>query len=392
MDIGNPYPLAANMDKSFQGSIVLGKGFVLTPEKAEHLIATNPKNKDVLFPYLNGEDLNSRSDQSPSRWVINFKDWPLNRETAEPDYKGPVAADYPDCLAIVERLVKPERTRVNEVGEYILRKPLPQRWWHYAEKRPALYRTIAPLDRVLAQARVAKTYAFSFMTKSMIFSDATVIMAFGQNIFYALLNSSIHEHWAWKYSSTLDTRLRYTPSDVFEKFPFPKILEPNNQLLDSPCIKQLDNLGEKIDTSRREIMRHINIGLTKLYNLYHKKDLNKEAIIKESKCSLANAEWALERIIRLRDIQQEIDEAVRDAYGWTDMSLQHGFYELEFLPENDRVRYTVCNSARRQILQDLLKLNHERHKEEVVAGLVDETGKVLKKKDKSMDDEGPGLF
>lgn len=66
-----------------------------------------------------------------------------------------------------------------------------------------------------------------------------------------------------------------------------------------------------------------------------------------------------------------------------------------FIPENDRVRYTVCDSARRQILQELLKLNHERHKEEVAAGLVDENGKVLKKKgkkDKGMDDEGPGLF
>jgi hypothetical protein len=142
-------------------------------------------------------------------------------------------------------------------------------------------------------------------------------------------------------------------------------------------------------------MQHINIGLTKLYNLYHKKDLTKEAVIKESKCGAADAEWALERIIRLRDIQREIDEAVRDAYGWTDMPLQHGFYELEFLPENDRVRYTVCDSARRQILQELLQLNHARHKEELAAGLVDENGKVLKKKgkkDKHTADEGSDLF
>jgi hypothetical protein len=103
----------------------------------------------------------------------------------------------------------------------------------------------------------------------------------------------------------------------------------------------------------------------------------------------------LERIIRLRDIQREIDEAVRDAYGWTDMPLLHDFYELEFLPENDRVRYTVADSARRQILQELLKLNHERHKEEVAAGLVDENGKVLKKKrkkDKLAVDEGQDFF
>ncbi len=49
-------------------------------------------------PYLNGEDLNSRPDQSPSRWVINFHDWPLER-----------AETYPDCMKIVREKVKPER-------------------------------------------------------------------------------------------------------------------------------------------------------------------------------------------------------------------------------------------------------------------------------------------
>ena len=51
-----------------------------------------------LFPYLNGEDLNSRPDQSPSRWVINFFDWPLDRDSASEDYEGPVATDYPELL------------------------------------------------------------------------------------------------------------------------------------------------------------------------------------------------------------------------------------------------------------------------------------------------------
>jgi hypothetical protein len=76
---GNPYRLVANADKSFIGSYVLGMGFVLTPEGVQALIDKDPRNRDVLFPYLNGEDLNSRPDQSPSRWVINFFNWPLHR-------------------------------------------------------------------------------------------------------------------------------------------------------------------------------------------------------------------------------------------------------------------------------------------------------------------------
>ena len=108
---GNPYRLIANADKSFQGSIVLGMGFVLEPEEAQALIAKNPKNKDCLFLYLGGDDVNSRTDQSPSRWVINFSNWPLNRSAegkwvnaSEDDCKawlrqGRVPSDYPYSVA-----------------------------------------------------------------------------------------------------------------------------------------------------------------------------------------------------------------------------------------------------------------------------------------------------
>ncbi len=71
---------------------------MLEPSEAQALIQKDPRNKDVLFPYLNGEDLNSRPDQSPSRWVINFFDWPEEK-----------AREYPECFRIVEEKVKPER-------------------------------------------------------------------------------------------------------------------------------------------------------------------------------------------------------------------------------------------------------------------------------------------
>ena len=60
------------------------------------------ETRDVVFRYLNGEDLNSRPDCSPSRWVINFFDWPLDE-----------AEQYPACLEIVRQRVKPHRDIVN---------------------------------------------------------------------------------------------------------------------------------------------------------------------------------------------------------------------------------------------------------------------------------------
>ncbi len=122
-----PKQLKRNEGIAFQGSIVLGMGFVVTEREARTMIEHDPRNRDVLLPYLNGEDLNSDPEQRPSRWVINFWDWP--EETAK---------TYVEPYETVRAKVKPERQRRNEDGEYVLRKPLPDRWWQYAEKRPGL--------------------------------------------------------------------------------------------------------------------------------------------------------------------------------------------------------------------------------------------------------------
>jgi hypothetical protein len=59
-----------------------------------------------------------------------------------------------------------------------------------------------------------------------------------------------------------------------------------------------------------------------------------------------------------------MDRAVAAAYGWTDLDLGHGFHETE-----QGTRFTIRESARREVLSRLLKLNYERHAEEVKQGL-----------------------
>ena len=130
---GNPHRLAANAGQSFQGSIVLGTGFILEPEEAQDLIAKDPRNKAVLFPYLNGEDLNSRWDCSAQSLGDQL---PRLADREEP-------RQYPDVFAIVDDKVKP--TPAHEAGwQYVLRKPLRERWWQYAEKRPATVAAPSP--------------------------------------------------------------------------------------------------------------------------------------------------------------------------------------------------------------------------------------------------------
>ena len=190
--LGNPFRLKRNEDKSFQGSIVLGKGFILDLEEVKQLITSNRKNCEVLFPYLNGDDLNNEPDQRPSRWVINFHDFSMEK-----------ARQYKEPFQIVEERVMPERLRKKDNGEFVLRKPLPQKWWIYAEKRPALYRTINTLEKVLAIALTSKTVAFHFMQPNIVFSHATGVFAFEDYYSFGVLQSNFHDCWARKYASSM---------------------------------------------------------------------------------------------------------------------------------------------------------------------------------------------
>ncbi|MGH3914076.1 MAG: hypothetical protein ACRDTC_11825 [Pseudonocardiaceae bacterium] len=57
---------------------------------------------------------------------------------------------------------------------------------------------------------------------------------------------------------------------------------------------------------------------------------------------------------RMREIHPELDQAVMDAYGWSDVPLEHGFH-----PYRQMRRWTVSPAARVVIL-DLLLENHRR--------------------------------
>ena len=66
------------------GSILLGMGFTMSPEEAQALIDKDPRNADVLMPYLGGEDLNQSPTLTAPRWTINFFDWSEERARSVP--------------------------------------------------------------------------------------------------------------------------------------------------------------------------------------------------------------------------------------------------------------------------------------------------------------------
>lgn len=359
---GKPFRLKANEGKSFIGSYVLGMGFVMPPEEAQALIDKDPKNKDVLFPYLNGEDLNSRPDQSASRWVINFFDWPLNRSAngnwsiadeesqkkwlksgcVPKDYPGPVAADYPDCLAIVEESVKTERAgRSAEVAA--------APWWQFWRARSELYRAIEGANKVLVGAEVSKHISLGFSPKSNVFSHMIIVFVLDDVGDFGMLQSSIYDCWARIHGSSLETRFRHTPTDCFETLVLPA------------ASVRLREVGAKYDALRTGLAQARQLGLTKTYNLFH-----------DPECKDAD-------IARLRDLHAEMDRAVAEAYCW-DFELGHGFHQTK-----QGLRFTISEAARREVLGRLLKLNHERYAEEVALGLHDKGKKKAPKAKKGIE-------
>ena len=198
----DPARLRANGSKSFVGSYVLGMGFTFddTDQKGvstsvaemRRLVSENPKNQDIIFPYIGGEEVNTDPVQAHHRYVIDFRDYPLRRGELDQSWKGasprtrgelrrqsvvpldydePVATDWPQLLAIVEEKTKPERDRQK-------RKALRKRWWQYAEKRPGLYAAIFGLQQVLAVSRVGQHAAFVFLPKGMVYAETTIVFPF----------------------------------------------------------------------------------------------------------------------------------------------------------------------------------------------------------------------
>ena len=357
----DPLQLVESTGQSFKGSEVVGNGFVMTKDEADFLVTQNDNNRNVIFPYLSGDDLNSRPDQKPSRYVINFFNWELEE----------VKKKYPDCYDIVLKKVKPERDNNNN-------KRRREIWWQFSRPTLELYDAIKPLSRVFAISEVTKYCTFSVVPKDCVYMQTLKIIAMDKYSQLATLCSTVHEAWGWKYSSRMGSAtLRYTPKTAFETFPFPVNLKNS---------ESLNTIGKEFCKLRCHLMLKMQLGLTKTYNLFHNPDLSPETVEKASKQSADTASEAYENILKLRELHRQMDEAVLAAYGWREDSdkwgpaieLRHDFYEVDYLPENDRTRYTIHPDTRREILKRLLLINYERYAEEVKQGLHDK--KTKKKK------------
>lgn len=361
------YKLFQNENLSFEGVKLMGTGFIVSEQNAKELINKNIINKNVLFPYLNGDDLNSTIDQTATRWVINFFDW-TEKE----------ARMYPEAFDIVEKFVKPVRLSQND-------PKAKKYWWLHQRPRPELNNALKNLSKTIVIAKTSKSLAFDLTDINKVLNANLSIITLSEYKYFSVLQSNIHFPWAWKYCTTMKTDLIYTPTTIFQPFPFPKNIFSKKE-------NSLDEIGKTYLEFRKNLMLDIKLGLTKTYNLFHNKAIlienfdtkNKQVIALkkhlEKTLNTIDFEEAVVGIIKLRALHKEMDEAVLEAYGWQDIALRHDFYDVDYLPENDRVRYTIHSEASKEVLKRLLELNHKIHEEEVAAGLWDKKKPVKKEK------------
>ena len=371
----DPERLEANAGKSFVGSYVLGMGFtfddtnrkeVASPlAERQRLIDENPRNRDAIFPYIGGEEVNTSPIHAHHRYVINFHDWPLRRADLGAtwrdadegrrrdwrrdgivplDYPESVAADWPELLDIVEERVKPARAHLttNAIG-----RKRAQFWWHYGSTANELYAAIDGLDRVLVISRVGQQAAFTFLPEGMVYAETTIVFPLDTHAAFCALQSRPHEIWARFFGSSMKDDLRYTPSDCFETFPFPENWETHSAL---------EAAGKAYYEHRAALMVQNDEGLTKTCNRFHDPYENNP------------------RIADLRKLHAAMDRAVLDAYGWNDIPTDCDFlldYEIDEATwgrKKKPYRYRWPDEVHDEALARLLALNAERAAEEARAG------------------------
>ncbi|MER5832626.1 hypothetical protein ABT116_17670, partial [Streptomyces sp. NPDC002130] len=320
---------------AYMGNNVNGIGFVLLPDQAASLIAADARSKDVIFGYLTGQDVSNDPDCAPSRQIIDFGGMSQSE-----------AQCFPAVFEYVRKHVKPQRDLLGDD-----KKAVRERWWQYEKLAPGLRAAVNPLRRCIVISLVGKAVMPVMVPTGQVLSHRLGVFASDDTALLALLSSAPHFWWTLDRTSTLETRINYSLSDVVETLVRPTLTD------------RLRASGSLLDSHRRTFMIARNMGLTDTYNLIHSPDCHDEDIVE------------------LRRIHERIDQATVEAYGWHDLldetsqtpptdpahetfPLDHGFHETD-----QGIRYTIGLLARTEIVDRLRQLNHQAYADEVHLGL-----------------------
>lgn len=277
-DIAAAVPLKATDDLSFMGVTLVGD-FRIADNELPGLAEAVP----VLRPYITGREL---AQEWERRLVIDL--FGLSLEEARTRH-----------AALVQRIldrVKPQREE-NKRAAYR------DKWWVFGEPRPAMRRALAGLQRYIATPETSKFRFFVFLATNVLADHTVFVIASEDGYHLGVLSSRIHGVWATAAGSTLEDRPRWRNNTCFDPFPFPDGDESLKQ--------RIRNLGDQLDAHRkRQQALHPDLTITGMYNVLEKLRSGEAVSTKEKKIH----EDGLVSV--LKQIHDELDAAVFDAYGW----------------------------------------------------------------------------
>jgi hypothetical protein len=348
VDITEAPVLPANLDIAFMGTTKGGAFDIDEDQALAFLHAPNPHgrpNSDVVVPWVNGLDITRRPR---NMWIIDF-----GVGMSEED-----AAKYEAVFRYAEEHVKPVRaTNARETYKRF--------WWRHVESRPAMRKALAPLKRFLVTLSVSKHRLFTWMESPVQPDHQLFAFAREDDYFMGILQSKVHEVWALKMGTRLETRPRYTPTTCFETFPFPDLTGPDGEAKReavAEAARELDQLRTRWlnppEWTREDVLefpgsvngpwqRHLDpstvdpatgVGLVRYPRRLPRDPSSAKLLQKRTLTALYN-----ERPAWLQNAQRLLDEKVSEVYG-TPFSVDDGFSIASLITV---ARGAVCGGAQR---------------------------------------------
>ena len=281
--------LRSNYRISSMGMKLHGKGFLLTKNEANRLRRQLEPTSTLVYPFIGSRALVQQEKELYAIDAYGLSDKSL-------------ATVAPDIYQHLLTNVKPER-------EQNRRPTYRDNWWIFGEPRATFRPALKNLKRMLCTPRTAKHRIFLFLDLPVVPESEVVCIAFADAFVQGLLSASPHEVWALGQGGRMGmgNDPRYNNSRCFETFPFPALEE-------DPLKQRIRALGEQLDAHRKARQAaHPHLTLTGMYNVLEK--LRREEPLTDKDRKIHDDGL----VTLLKQIHDDLDAAVLEAYGWSDL-------------------------------------------------------------------------
>ncbi len=344
-DITAVKPLMANDLVASPGVKLHGSGFIVTPQQAATLgLGTTPGLEDHILPYRHGRDIAQRP-----RGVMVIDLYPLTANE--------VRDRFPKVYQHVAERVKPERDA--KVGRSVDMAEYAKKWWLFGKVRSELRPVLQPLGRYIATAETSKHRFFQFLDSKIRPDNMLVCIGSDAGSLLAVLSSRANVCWSIVAGGWLGmgNDPRYSKSRTFDPMPFPIRVGADGSG------NALTELGSRLDSFRKErLSEHEFLTMTLLYNVLERvRELENDCDVplftaKEKEIHEAGL------VSVLKDIHDDIDRAVFEAYGWADLIPALVGKPGATIPSLHKTPEQA--EAEEELLTRLVALNRERVEEE----------------------------